>query len=232
MTSSGLSGYARRMAAIVQQNDPSELLEVFDWRGRPTGVGKPRSTMHLGGHWHKTFHCWIVRPGPAGVELVLQRRALAKDTYPGGWDASSAGHWRFGESPAEAARELEEELGVSVPFERLEWVGQERKARSYASGLIDRELDQVYALLYTEPLLTYHPDPAEVSGAAAIAATDLLARVAGRMERAPASEAISVADDGKVQTEAAWIERESLVPYSAARMKRLLSVANRLLRAR
>jgi 16S rRNA (adenine1518-N6/adenine1519-N6)-dimethyltransferase len=48
---------------------------------------------------------------PAG-ELLLQRRAEAKDYYPGYWDASVGGQVIAGESYEEAAvRELEEELG-------------------------------------------------------------------------------------------------------------------------
>src|SRR5436190_21555840 len=113
---------------VTQQNDPHELLEVFDAAGRPTGRAKARSAMHLDGDWHQAFHCWIVRSGP---ELVLQRRALDKDTFAGYWDAAAAGHWRFGEQAAEAAREIEEELGISVPFAELHFAGRERLARRF-----------------------------------------------------------------------------------------------------
>ncbi len=102
----------------VQQNDPGELLEVFDADGQATGRARPRAAIHLDGDWHKAFHCWIVRD--AGREIVLQRRALVKDTYPGCWDAAAAGHWRFGESAEEAAREIAEELGLAVDFGKLE----------------------------------------------------------------------------------------------------------------
>ena len=45
----------------VQQNDPTELLEVFTAAGEPTGVAKPRSAIHVDGDWHVAFHCWILR---------------------------------------------------------------------------------------------------------------------------------------------------------------------------
>src|SRR5258705_298304 len=65
----------------MQQNDPTELLEVFDAEGRPTGVGRPRAAIHLDGNWHLAFHCWILRDH--GREVVLQRRALRKTPIPG-----------------------------------------------------------------------------------------------------------------------------------------------------
>src|SRR5690348_119494 len=112
------------MTDLVQQNDPSEMLEVLDPDGRATGRALTRAEIHIRGEWHRAFHCWIVRDG--GRQVVLQRRSLAKDTYPGRWDAAAAGHWRFGESAEQAAREIEEELGLSVPFEALAYRGLER----------------------------------------------------------------------------------------------------------
>src|SRR5438132_4311598 len=101
----------------VRQNDAAEVLEVFDASGAATGRAKSRAAIHLDGDWHLAFHCWILRRG--GQEVVLQRRSLGKDTFPGERDAAAAGHWRFGESAAEAAREIAEELGIHVRFEEL-----------------------------------------------------------------------------------------------------------------
>ena len=200
----------------MQQNDPTELLEVFDAHGRPTGRAKPRAAVHLDGDWHQAFHCWIVRRGP---QVVLQRRSLAKDTFPGYWDAAAAGHWRFGESPQEAAREIAEELGLQVTLSDLRYVGRERLARRFANGLIDREYHQVYALWLDEGLAAYRPDPAEVLALAAFPARAL---IDGR-ERITASEAVGVACDGTVSKIDVEIGREEMVPYSPARLRRLLN---------
>ena len=44
----------------------------------------------------------------------MQQRAWGKDSEPGKWDTSSAGHVDPGEGPLEAAeRELDEELGLN-----------------------------------------------------------------------------------------------------------------------
>jgi isopentenyldiphosphate isomerase len=205
----------------VHQNDPTELLEIFDAGGRPTGRGRPRAAIHLNGDWHQAFHCWIVRR--AGREVVLQRRASTKDTFPGCWDAAAAGHWRMGETPAEAAREIEEELGLDVPFADLVYRGRERTARRFPNGLIDREFHQVYVLQSDLPLNAYRPDPREVSGVGAFAIAELLNILAGKQPGLAPTEAYVVAPDGQL-TPAQQVEvtRAELVPYSVRRVRRML----------
>ena len=204
----------------MQQNDPSELLEVFDARGAPTGRARSRAAIHQDGDWHQAFHCWILRHG--GREVVLQRRSLAKDTFAGYWDAAAAGHWRFGESAAEAAREIAEELGLDVSFSRLVYRGRERASRRFANGLIDREFHQVYVLALNAPLTTYRPDPAEVIGLAAFPSRALVELAAGRLEDVAASEAVSVTQDRRLVSDQVVVGRQDVVPYSAARLGRML----------
>jgi isopentenyldiphosphate isomerase len=204
----------------VQQNDPAELLEIFDASGRPTGRASPRGAIHLNGDWHQAFHCWIVRD--AGREVVLQRRAFEKDTFAGCWDAAAAGHWRFGESPEEAAREIAEELGVSVDFAELAYRGRERAARRFPNGLIDREFHQVYVLDSSLPLVAFKPEPREVIGLAAFPTDGLLELVAGTRAGLAASESVRVDADGTVHADSLVVGREDLVPYSLARLRRML----------
>ena len=208
--------------STVEQNDPTELLEVFDAHGRPTGRAKSRAAIHLDGDWHQAFHCWIVRPGP---EVVLQRRSERKDTFPGCWDAAAAGHWRFGETAAQAARELTEELGLSVPFQQLRYRGREPEARTFANGLIDREHHQVYRLAWPAPLASYRPDPEEVIGLAAVPTAELLELVGGQRRRLHATEAVSVSPSGQLLPADVVLDVADLVPYSLARLERLLGPA-------
>src|SRR5436190_247032 len=84
-------------ARVPHGVDAAEPLALCDARGRPLAGGEPRGAVHRDGTWHRSFHCWVVRAGPRGPELVLQRRAASKDTWPGAWDVSAAGHYRMGE---------------------------------------------------------------------------------------------------------------------------------------
>ncbi len=206
----------------VQQNDPGELLEVFTASGQPTGRAKTRAAIHLDGDWHLAFHCWILRDG--GRQIVLQRRSLLKDTFAGLWDAAAAGHWRFGESAADAAREIAEELGIDVPFEALVYRTREQSARAFPNGLTDRELHDVYVLEDDRPLTEYRPDPAEVIGVAAFRASELLAVQEGIAQMAEALECVSVTPTGAVESTTVRLTRDDLVPYSAARLRRTLGI--------
>jgi isopentenyldiphosphate isomerase len=207
---------------MVQQNDPTELLEVFDARGQPTGRAKTRASIHLDGDWHQAFHCWILRQNRD--EIVLQRRSLAKDTFPGCWDAAAAGHWRFGETAAEAAREIAEELGLDVSFANLTYRGRERGSRRFANGLIDREHHQVYVLESDRRLTDFRPDPREVIGLAAFPSAAVLSLAAGKIAEMRATEAVRVQPDGTLQPDEVVVGRAELVPYSAARLRRTLGM--------
>jgi isopentenyldiphosphate isomerase len=213
---------SQRAGTIVDQNDPNELLEVFDAAGRPTGHARARAAIHRDGDWHLAFHCWIVRTGRRGQEVVLQRRALTKDTFPGYWDAAAAGHWRFGETPAQAAREVAEELGLEVPFSSLTWRARATTERSHANGLVDREHHEVYVLDWPAPLSSYRPDPAEVSMLGAFRAVELIDVAANRRARVHATEAVAVGPDGGSRPVAATLTRADMVPYSAERLRRVL----------
>jgi isopentenyldiphosphate isomerase len=205
----------------VQQNDPSELLEVFTSIGNPTGTAKPRALIHRDGDWHLAFHCWILRRG--GEQVLLQQRSLQKDTFPGCWDAAAAGHWRFGETPAQAAREIAEELGIEVAFDQLAYLGRERSLRQrMPNGLIDREWHEVYVLYDDRPLSEYRPDVREVIGLAAFDVADVIALASGRLAVGNATEAYAVNADGSLASSAVAVSRVDLVPYSAARLRRSL----------
>ena len=53
-------------------------------------------------------------------ELFVQKRSATKDSFPGCYDSSASGHLNSGEDyDGCAGRELEEELGLSLPANRF-----------------------------------------------------------------------------------------------------------------
>ncbi len=95
-----------------------EILDVVDASDRVVGQAA-RSEVHARGFRHRAVHVLVFNRDGA---LFLQKRSRAKDTFPGAWDSSAAGHLEAGEDyDAAAVRELEEELGVrpAVPPRRL-----------------------------------------------------------------------------------------------------------------
>ena len=91
------------MALAVAQ-DPSESFALCappppswdPYTGRPvlTGSFKARAAVHRDRDWHRSVHVWVVdRDASAAVwRVLLQLRAADKDTFPGMWDISAAGH--------------------------------------------------------------------------------------------------------------------------------------------
>jgi isopentenyldiphosphate isomerase len=135
-----------------------ELLDVLDETGAPVGKTRPRSEVHEGGDWHRVFHLWIVREDGA---LILQRRSRLKTLEPNKVDVTVGGHLRAGESVFDAVREVEEEIGLEVAPERMAFLGTWRSERRYDQG-IDRELQEVFALVNDWPLERYSLDCREV----------------------------------------------------------------------
>jgi isopentenyldiphosphate isomerase len=204
----------------VQLTDPRELLEVYDAEGNPTGEARTRGVVHLEGHWHLAFFCWIARPAERGVEVLLQHRAARKDVWPLRFDASAAGHIRFGESLEEAAREVREELGIEVELSDMVALGRHRQQHNHPNGLIDREHHALHLLTPGPADAAYAPDPREVAGLAWIAADDLLALVEGRRAEATVRyRAVDAPPDGFV---ARVLTAADLVPYEDGYHRRLL----------
>jgi 16S rRNA (adenine1518-N6/adenine1519-N6)-dimethyltransferase len=76
-----------------------------------------RSDVHGNNLRHRAVHILIFNP--AG-EVYLQQRSRRKDRHSLKWDSSAAGHVAAGESYEETARrELEEELWINVPLEKV-----------------------------------------------------------------------------------------------------------------
>jgi 8-oxo-dGTP pyrophosphatase MutT (NUDIX family) len=86
------------------------------------GYSAPRSRVHAQGLWHRSVHVWVVDPQRQCA--LIQQRSVHKDTNPGCWDVSVAGHITSGDRADETAlREAEEEIGL--PLRRCYRAGAE-----------------------------------------------------------------------------------------------------------
>ena len=101
-----------------------EYLDIVDEMGNPTGEIVEREYAHRHGIRHRTSHVWLLRK-KQDVEILLQKRSLNKDSYPGCYDISSAGHIPAGSDfETSALRELKEELGVEATKGELHYIGK------------------------------------------------------------------------------------------------------------
>lgn len=132
-----------------------ELFDEIEEDGSRTGLVKERGVVHEDGTLHATVHTWIVRPNDkSGYDLLLQKRSKYKDSNPGCWDISSAGHIESGHGHLESAlRELKEELGIDAGPEQLCKIGMRRcgfESEFYGRPFRDNELSTIY--IYQEPI--------------------------------------------------------------------------------
>lgn len=131
-----------------------EIFDVVDENGLPTGATVERGKAHTDGVRHRTAHIWVVRNTGADAEVLMQKRAMNKDSFPGRYDTSSAGHIHAGDEPRESAlRELEEELGIKAEPDELTYVDRfviQYEKEFYGKMFRDSEIAFVYA--YTKPV--------------------------------------------------------------------------------
>ena len=156
-------------------NSADELIDVLNADGRSTGVRKLRQEVHRDGDWHRSAHLWIVtRPG----EILLQRRSLSKENNRGLWDVSVAGHINAGETPQLAiVREAEEELGLSISIEELEYAGSIVESSVLNDGrYIENEFHEIFIMRRDVDPKTLRLQPGEVEDVARVPVEQLRTR--------------------------------------------------------
>ena len=132
-----------------------ELFDILNEDGSKTGIVKERGVAHREGALHGTVHIWIVRENEkSGYDILLQKRSNNKDSHPGCYDISSAGHISAGDEIMESAlRELWEELGLSVQPEQLELFGTTHvkfEKTFYGKRFRDNEISSDF--IYRQPV--------------------------------------------------------------------------------
>lgn len=150
-----------------------EWVVLVDEADRELGTARKREVHHAATPLHRAFSLFLF---DARGRTLLQRRALAKRTWPGVWSNACCGHPRPGEAPAAAARRrCLEELGVA-PRE-LTLVLPDFRYRAEADGVVENELCPVFVARSDETPLA--PDPAEVAATRWIAWERFLAELPG-----------------------------------------------------
>jgi isopentenyldiphosphate isomerase len=126
----------------------TEMIDVLDSDGNPTGRTKEKNAVHRDGDWHREVRVWVIKDK---FEVLLQRRAMSKKIHPGRLSVSAGGHVSAGESMATAAaRETLEELGVAL---RPEYLGTFKYA--------ERDNDSITNAFFGVFLITHGPDVSE-----------------------------------------------------------------------
>ena len=130
------------MKILTKESMSEEWLDVVDEQNRVTGQAK-RKDVHEKGLRHRAAHILIYNQQG---DLFLQKRSENKDTFPGYWDSSAAGHVDAGESYDQCiTREVTEELGIVLEET------PEKLFLLQASPETGMEFCQVYKTIYDGP---------------------------------------------------------------------------------
>ena len=144
----------------------SEILDIVDEHGNPTGQTVEREKAHAQGIMHRTSHVWIVRKKEEKIQVLLQKRSINKESFPGCFDISSAGHIPAGCGYVESAlRELSEELGVHAYEEDLIFCGDRLVLwddKFNGKVFCDRQYSRVFALWLSQDEKDFILQPEEV----------------------------------------------------------------------
>ncbi len=136
------------MSSATLNEEPLELFDRIDEDGNLLNVVEERNVSHRAGYWHRVAHMWIIKKTKDGTQILVQKRSQNKDSYPGFYDISSAGHVQAGQDVISSAmRELNEELGVVVDRTQLKELGTYKVKHDdefYGQPFVDRELATVF----------------------------------------------------------------------------------------
>ncbi|MDR2862921.1 MAG: NUDIX domain-containing protein [Puniceicoccales bacterium] len=147
----------------MQAQSPYEIFDVVDICDRVVGQ-ETRAEVHRRALLHRAVHVLVF---DATGRLYLQQRSQYKDTCPGLFTASCAGHVDTGESyDAAAVRELGEELGI--PAEAAARVSFLFKSGPCADT--GWEFIQVYRLNWEGAL---RPNPLEISAGLSVSVPEV-----------------------------------------------------------
>lgn len=136
-----------------------EEVVLLDEHGNAVGTC-PKSEVHNESTpLRLAFSCYVI---DESGRVLVTKRALHKETWPGAWTNSCCGHPAPGESVEDAVRRrTRQELGIELTDLRPA-LPDFRYRAVMDNGIVENEVCPVYVAVCTEPD-DLSPDPAEVA---------------------------------------------------------------------
>ena len=177
-----------------EKSSENEILDVYNEDGEVIGQCT-RGEVHKKGLLHKVIHCWFEEEENGKKYYYFQQRAMFK-SYPGLYGVMVGGHIDSGEDEYIALkREIEEEAGIKVEDERIEFIG-EIVEHIKDGDFIDNEICEVYKYK-RDKNMSFNPN-AEVGKIVRIEETDYKRCIFGASETTKA-EVIEVSNQDNME---------------------------------
>ena len=116
----------------------AETIDIYDANLQHLGK-MDRVEAHLKGHWHRTFHCWVVN-GEGEGRILFQHRSAEMVNFPNMFDVSAAGHLEAGENVEQGIREVSEELGIPTSMDALHSLGYRVEVADQSNGQLNKRI--------------------------------------------------------------------------------------------
>ncbi|WMX54709.1 NUDIX hydrolase [Peribacillus sp. R9-11] len=197
----------------------NEMLKVFNADRKQIGVAT-REEVHRMGHWHEVFHCWFVSR-EAGVDyLYLQHRCEMKKDYPNLLDITAAGHLLAHQTIYDGVREIKEEIGIEVSFDKLVSLGV-IEYHVTKENFIDKELANVFLYESTQCFDDFTLQKEEVSGMVKVELDDFEDLWDGTKEEVNI-QGFEINQDGHRMMIDQYVGRDKFVPHEVSYYKSII----------
>ena len=188
-----------------------EVVKIFDEQGSQIGTAT-RQEVHEKGLWHETFQVYFIDGNQQDRMIYLQKRSHMKNNFPNLFDITVAGHLQDKEAVQDGVREIEEELGITVEYDDLTYLGVIRNTIA-ADKIMDKEFSHVYLYECTESMESFILQPEEVEGMVKVSLNDFLQFYSGNCSQL-AAEGFTIEKDGKKAWCTHVLTKENFVPHA------------------
>ncbi|MCH5586343.1 NUDIX domain-containing protein [Shimazuella sp. AN120528] len=141
----------------------NEIIDIFNDQHEYIGQATKKEA-HENGWWHRVFTCIVINSEKK--TMVLQKKAPERYSFqrPDYLDIAVGGHYQMGEKIEDGIREIKEELGIDVSFERLIPLGVRQTVASITPNYINKEFQHIFLLVENRLLFEYPLRSFEVNG--------------------------------------------------------------------
>lgn len=144
----------------MHSNSQQQNVILVDEKGQPIGEME-KMAAHISGDLHLAFSVLLYRKTPAGIEFLLQQRALGKYHSERLWTNTCCSHPEQNETILEAAiRRLRQEVRINAEKMPLKVLGSFIYRAELDNNLIEHELDHVVCAEIDD--VEYELNPEEV----------------------------------------------------------------------
>ncbi|WP_419743976.1 NUDIX hydrolase [Macrococcoides bohemicum] len=191
----------------------SEIINIFHSNYELKGTME-RQEAHQNEEWHETFQCIFTYKD----NLILQKRSITVADYKGKFDITVGGHLLSTETVEDGVREIEEEMGLNVTFERLNFLCTIPEELT-TPEMIDKEFINIYTLEILAEELKKIKHDAEVEALIKVHKKDFYNFC---LNHSKSCSGYEISDDEEI-----LFTREEFLPYSSTYFECLGALLNK-----